>query len=126
MICYKVVQTMNGSHYSILVTGKATTEYKEGKDTLPPKWLMKKGYGLCVFKTRIQADCFVAFSCHHCHVTVREVLINKKSIIKRLPLRSNIDMLSRGVVIPEEEPDRCTWPIGTSMVRRLKMLKKGR
>jgi len=51
---YKVVRVPGLE--SAIVAGQACVKYQEGHTVSPPEWLLKKGYGLCVFETLAQAE----------------------------------------------------------------------
>ena len=92
--------------------GEAEVVYKIGEWTVAPQWLADKGYHLLVFDSLENAMASFADNIFECEVEGRIIF---------LPERLNLLNLSHGDTSRTTED---TWPKGTRMYKRVKILKR--
>lgn len=114
MKVYKVVRRReNGELVSVWAYGKAEVKYKPGKWVQAPRWLRRLGYHLLVFNEFKTAKSW-------CNGPGTEIWEAEADKFMPIPIMLDVIALSRKQVIEVNK----TFPRGTVMVRKLKLLRK--
>lgn len=111
-IVYKVTcPGPEGLPTSCSMANKAMVTYKRGEFVEAPRWLSKEGYHLLVFDNLEHAEDFWGEAIWKAEAE-EEILL--------LPKRHSISLTDAGELIG----DTGSWPTGTRMYKRVKLLEK--
>lgn len=118
-IVYKVVHMgqepyESKTYSSRIVDGYAEVEYKEGKFVHAPRWLARRGYHLLVFDSIERAVEFVGY---------QSASIWESEATGEVELPPFLDGHVLGYYKKFVE-DYGTWPKGTKMYKRVKLLRR--
>lgn len=119
MIAYKVLvrDSRNGKLYSYFAHGKARVEYRPNRWTRTKRWLSHEGYHLLAFRQQYDATLFLNRFLHHYHELWK---VEIEDLVNLPPLKS-LCSLSVGIF---QRKSYDTWPQGTIMGKRIRLLER--
>ena len=123
MIGYKVVRKEANRLESAITEKRAKVIYKPNKWAKAPSWLAKEGYHLLFFKSIKSAISFLEKHWRGSSQRRYEIWGCKiKGEIRELPVFCDLDLLDCWGELESTWTD--FWPQGTSMAKKIKLVKK--